>query len=345
MHNRLNIMTKKPKMIDVARVAGVSAMTVSRALKGESVVTEATRKKILEAVDELGYVLDLSAAHLSSKRSGFISVLVPTGSNSNFNETVQGISEILEPNNKQILIGYTNYSIKREERTIETMLQRRPEGIIIAGSVHTERTRTLLEKSAIPLIETWDLPQTAIDHVVGFSNAKPIEAMVEHLAQKGYKNIAFVGGKDTEDIRGHDRRRGYENAIERLGLKPLSYVSNTAPPVSIKEGSAALEPLLKSWPEVDAIICVSDLVAYGIIMQCHRRNISVPEQIAVCGFGDFELAAQCWPAITTIGVNSRLIGTEAGKLMLAAIEKHDSGLKLPAQRIETPYSIIERQTT
>lgn len=338
-------MTRKPKMIDVARAAGVSAMTVSRALKGESVVTEATRKRILAAVDELGYVLDLSAAHLSSKRSGFISVLVPTGSNSNFNETVQGISEVLEPHNKQILIGYTNYSLKREERIIETMLQRRPEGIIIAGSTHTERTRKLLEKSATPVIEIWDLPKKPVSHVVGFSNAAPIDAMVEHLASKGYKNIAFVGGEDTEDIRGNDRRKGYENGMQRLGLKQSQYVPDATPPVSIKQGSEALAPLLESWPDVDAIICVSDLVAYGIIMECHRRKISVPEQIAVCGFGDFELASQCWPAITTIGVNSRLIGTEAGKLMLNAIEKHDSGLKHPQQKIETPYKIIERETT
>ena len=338
-------MTKKPKMTDVAKAAGVSAMTVSRALKGESFVAESTREKILAAVDELGYVLDLSAAHLSSKRSGFVSVLVPSGSNSNFNQTIQGITEMLEPCNKQILIGYTQYSLKREERIIETMLQRRPEGIIIAGGAHTQRTRSLLEKSAVPVIEMWDSPPDPISNVVGFSNAQTIEAMVEYLFNKGYRNIAFLGGKDSDDIRGNDRRKGYENATKRLGLKQSNYIPPITPPVSIKEGSAALEPMLASWPEIDAIICVSDLVAYGIIMECHRLNISIPNELAVCGFGDFELAEQCWPAITTVGVNSKLIGLESGKIMLEAIEKHDNNLDFSPVSITTPYNIIEREST
>lgn len=332
-------------MVDVARAAGVSAMTVSRALKGDPVVTESTRRKILRVVEELGYVIDLTAAHLSSQRSGFVSVLVPTGNNSNFNATVEGITEVMEANQKHILIGYTHYSLKREEHLIETMLQRRPEGIIITGAVHTDSSRNMLEQADVPVIEVWDLPESPISHVVGFSNSVTIETMMQHLVAKGYKNIVFVGSKNTEDIRGNDRRLGYEKAATELGLENRELILDAPPPVSSKDGAVALDSLLQRWPDTDAVVCVSDLIAFGIIMECHRRNISVPDQLAVSGFGDFELSKQCWPSITTISVSSREIGSKAGQLMLDAIDASGKNEEFPPQCLRTSHSIVEREST
>ncbi len=341
-------MTQKKRnatMTDVARLAGVSAMTVSRALKDNGSVTEETHLKIMQAIDELGYVLDMSAGALSSKKTGFVAVLIPSVNNSNFSETVHGISEILEKDGKQTILGYTDYSAENEERLIETMLRRRPEGIVVTGGMHTDRARKLLEKAAIPVIEMWDLPDTPIDHVVGFSNAATIEDLMARLLFRGYRKIAFIGGDESNDNRGIDRRLGYERAVKTLGLERSHVVSLGPAPITMKQGRTALERLYEQWPDVEAIVCVSDLPAFAIIMECHRRGISVPEQLAVAGFGDFQISRHCWPTLTTAAVDCKRIGQEAGRLMSEAIAAIDEGSDFVAQTITVPHSIIERESS
>ncbi len=341
----LSASKRNPTMADVARRAGVSAMTVSRALKGTGLVTEETHKKIMEAVDELGYVLDLTAGSLSSQKSGFVSVLIPSVNNSNFSETLLGVTDILDKAGKQVLLGYTGYNLKREEQLIEAMLQRRPEGLILTGGEHSARARKILENTSIPIIETWDLPQKPINHVVGFSNAATIEDMVARLVFCGYRHIAYIGGNEKGDFRGIARRQGFEHAITTLGLPKAHVVSVGDPPISIEQGAAAVVRLIEEWPEVEAVICVSDPSAFGAIMECHRRNIPVPQRLAVAGFGDFEISRFCWPSITTISVNCYEIGQSAGNLVLKAIEAKDNGEKLPPQTIRMPHSVIEREST
>jgi len=332
-------------MADVARHAGVSAMTVSRALKSEGAVTPETRDRILKAVQDLGYVLDLSAGALSSKKTGFVSVLIPSLNNSNFSDTVQGITEALDSEGMQVLIGTTTYSRLREEQVIETMLQRRPEGIIVTGGTHTPRARAILNQAAIPVIETWDLPAAPIDHVVGFSNAATIEDMMARLMFRGYRRIAFIEGEHGEDTRGQDRRAGYERAVLALGLDRSCVISVGRPPVTIEQGGEALVRLVDAWPEVEAVICVSDLSAFGAIMECHRRGWDVPGRIAIAGFGDFEVARHCWPSITTVSVGSRNIGRKAGTLMLEAIRANHQGRPLSPRIVNIPHTIIERDST
>ena len=332
-------------MADVARSAGVSAMTVSRALKDGGSVVQETRDRIMQAVNELGYVLDLSAGALSSKQTGFVSVLIPSVNNSNFSETIRGISEILSGEGIQILFGYTNYSQAREEQLIETMLQRRPEGLILTGGVHTPRARQLLERAAVPVIETWDLPADPIDHTVGFSNAATIEDMMSQMVTRGYRRIGFIGSETGENFRGNDRRLGYERAIEKFGLERSHIVSLGRPTESVEQGGPAVVRLIEEWPEVEAVVCVSDLSAFGVIMECRRRGWDVPGRLAVAGFGDFELSRFCYPSITTVCVACTEMGHQAGNLMLKAIRGARSGDVLSPQSITIAHSIIEREST
>jgi hypothetical protein len=150
-----------PTMVDVANRAGVSAMTVSRALKDGGRVSRATREKIMTAVNDLGYVLDQSAGSLSSRKTGFVAAMVPSINNSNFADTARGITDELESTGLQLLLGYTDYTVEKEEKLIEAMLRRRPEGIILTGGAHTERARRLLKNAGIPVVETWELGMAA----------------------------------------------------------------------------------------------------------------------------------------------------------------------------------------
>ena len=331
-------------MADVAARAGVSTMTVSRALKDGSSIAQETREHIIKAVEELGYVLDQSAGSLSSKRTGFVAALIPSINNSNFADTARGITDAFAETGLQLLLGYTGYSVDKEEQLIETMLRRRPEGIIVTGGRHTARGRRLLEQAGIPVVETWDLPKSPVQHVVGFSNADAAAKLVKYLYGKGYRRIAFIGGSTSRDTRGADRRAGYEAAVAELGIGPGRVISFGTPPISMQQGGEAVVRLIEQWPEVEAAICVSDLSAFGAVMECQRRKWPVPKRIAIAGFGDFEVASCCVPSITTIGVHCYDIGHKAGNLLMRAIEGTRTEKALATETIITEYQVIARES-
>lgn len=331
-------------MADVAARAGVSTMTVSRALRGGASIAPGTRERIMQAVEELGYVLDQSAGSLSSKRTGFVAALVPSLNSSNFADTARGLTDALHGAGLQLLLGYTDYSVEKEEMLIESMLRRRPEAIVVTGGRHTERGRRLLEQSSIPVIETWDMPANPVRHVVGFSNAEASGALARHLHDRGYRRIGFIGGTTNRDTRGADRRRGYEAAMAEFGLE-ARVVSFGTPPISMRQGGEAVVRLLEQWPEVEAAMCVSDLSAFGVAMECHRRGWEIPERIAVAGFGNFEVSSCSYPTITTLDVQCYEIGRKAGELLLHAIDGERRGKPVAAETVVIGYSVIARGST
>ena len=281
-------------MADVARQAGVSAMTVSRALKNKVQVSSPTRQKILRAVSELGYVLDQAAGSLSSRKTGFIATLIPSINNSNFSDTARGITDELGRTGLQLLLGYTDYSEDDEEKLIEAMLRRRPEGVILTGGVHTPHTRRMLSSAGIPVIETWDVPPEPIDQVVGFSNEEAMRLLITTLAAKGYRKFGYVGGTTTRDSRGEQRRKGFMRALDNLAWL-WAHCFLGVPPISIEHGGPAILTLLERWPNTEVVAFVSDLPAFGALMECKRRNIQVPEQVAIAGFGDYQVGASPIP--------------------------------------------------
>ncbi|MCB8880052.1 LacI family DNA-binding transcriptional regulator [Acidisoma cellulosilytica] len=332
-------------MTDVAKRAGVSAMTVSRALKADGAVSDKTRLRILKAVDELGYVLDQTAGTLSSKRSGFVAALIPSLNNSNFSDTARGMERALEQSGLQLLLGATDYVQEKEERLAEAMLRRRPEGIIVTGGDHSPKLRRLLQGAGVPVVETWDLPTDPIEHVVGFSNVGAMRALVHRLYQLGYREIGFLGGAGLRDTRGAARRAGYEAAVAELGLPLGRVIAFGEAPISMDHGSIAMTQMMAHWPGVDAVVCVSDLSAFGAMTECQRRGWAVPGQIAIAGFGDFEVARCCHPRLTTVSVDPMGIGMAAGALLWRSIEAMRAGARLAAEQHPIPYQIIERETT
>ena len=336
-------------MADVAARVGVSKMTVSRALsrasQSDRSTSEALRQRILQTCEEMGYLVDQTARTFSSKRSGFIAAIIPSLNNSNFSDTANGITQAVEGGGLQLLLGYSDYCIDNEERLVRAMLMRRPEGVILTGGSHTAATRAMLRASGIPVIETWDLPQVPIEHTVGFSNAEASASLVRHLHGKGYRNIAFIGGTSNRDTRGADRRRGYADAIRALKLPAGRVISFGQPPISMVQGGEAIALLMNQWPDVDAVLAVSDLSAFGALAECQRRGWSVPGRIAIAGFGDFEVARSCHPRLTTVAIDCTGIGRAAGELLLRAIEASRQGERLPPETVLTPFSIAQREST
>jgi LacI family gluconate utilization system Gnt-I transcriptional repressor len=331
-------------MADVARQAGVSKMTVSRVLAGHSVAAD-TRARVLGVIDAMGYVPDRSAHALSTGRSGFAAALVPTINNSNFADTARGLTDALKRAGLELLLGFTEYDDGREAELVRAMLARRPEAIVLTGGHHAAAARTMLAEAFIPVIETWDRPKTPLGCSVGFSNAEAAELMVRHLHARGYRRIAFLGGEPGGDHRGEQRERGYVAALRKLQLGPPRILRQGRPPLSMHHGDDAIERLARDFPDSDAVFCVSDLVAFGAIMACHRRGWAVPARLAVAGFGDFEVSRVCHPRITTIEVDAYGLGLRAGEALLDALEARAGSRPWPGRRhIAVPIGIARRES-
>ena len=335
---------QRVKMADVARLAGVSAMTVSRALRADGTVAPGTRRAILKVVRDLGYLPDRQAQALSSQRSGFVAALVPSLNNPHFALSIGALTEVLEATGLQVLIGHTNYSAGREQRLVTELLRRRPEAIVVTVDGHLAATRKRLRQSGIPVIEIWDWPSRPIDHVVGFSNRDAACQMALHLHARGYRRIAYVGETDDAGTRGSRRRDGFLDAMRELALGEARVHNHSHPPINMMQGRQALAAVLARWPDTDAIMCVSDPCAYGAMVEAQARGLRVPEDIGIAGFGDFEISRCCSPALTTVEVNAGEIGRQAGELVLRLLGGEERNRGAPA-RIHVAARIGQRAST
>ena len=336
-------------MADIAAHVGVSKMTVSRALNRaqsrERSTSEALRQRILQACREMGYVMDQTARTFSSKRSGFVAALIPALNNSNFSDTAHGLTAAIEATGLQVLLGYTDYDVQTEERLLKAMLARRPEGVILTGGSHTPLARNMLRAAGVPVVETWDLLDQPIEHTVGFSNAQAMGELVRHLHTKGYRRMAFIGGVPSSDARGAERRRGFEEAVQALGLPGGRCLIIGQAPVSMAHGAQGVVQLMQRWPDTEAVVCVSDHAAFGALMECQRQGWLVPQRLAIAGFGGFEVSTACHPRLTTVVVDCVGIGRSAGELLLRAIQAKRSGEALAPESIQMPFRIEAREST
>lgn len=331
-------------MEDVAQAAGVSRMTVSRALRPNSSVSEKTRARILAVVRELNYVPDQMAGSLTTGKSGFVATLLPSLNNLHFALTVQALTQALEASGLQILLGHTEYSAEREEQLIETLLRRRPEAIVLSYDGHTQRTIDLLHDVAIPVVEIWELPEQGIDNTVGFSNRDAARVMTSTLIGQGFERITFLGEAHDAWTRGASRRAGFIDAMQAHDLDASRVVQYGVPPLSIETGAGAVDAVLQTFPDTECVFCVSDAAAFGVQSELLRRGISVPGDMAVAGFGDFEVSRFASPSISTVVVDPVRIGADTGRLINRLLSQPSDEPRTP-ERLDIGVQIALREST
>jgi len=322
-------------MHDVAREAGVSAQTVSRVIRSPGLVKKETRNLVHATIERLGYVPDSTASDLASNRSRFVAAVIPSVSMSIYEDAVRALSTGLLAAGYQLLLGNTEYSLASEEATIFAFLGRRPEAMVVVGVDHTDRANALMRQSGIPIIETMELTDTPIDTVVGYSNRTATAELTQLLLSRGYKHIVFAGGKG--EARGIERQQGYLQAMKESGL-PLLVLETGDHPSFINTGISGLKSVLEQHPLADAIIFNNDASASGAILECQRAGIQVPCDLAICGFGDFDISAHLNPGLTTVRILSHDIGKRAAQVIIDRLNGIDSHPKI----IDIGFEIVER---
>lgn len=325
--------SKAATLHDVAREAGVSLITASRALSNPGLVSDKTIRRVQDAVVATGYIPNLLAGSLKSRRSMTVAALVPAISVAQFLPTVQTLTESLSAAGYQVILGQSGYDHSREEPLLDTMIARRPDGIVVTGLVHSQAAREKLRRVGIPVVETWDLSDRPVDMLVGFSHVQVGRAVADYFLQKRWRRVGIATG---DDYRGSMRRDGFLAAIGRKVP-----VATVPAPSSLELGRRALAELLEKDPSLRAVYCSSDQLAQGLIAEAQARGIRVPEDLAVCGFGNADFAAHMEPSLTTVHVDGAEIGNIAARLIIDRCQ----GKAAETPLVDVGFRIIERRST
>jgi LacI family gluconate utilization system Gnt-I transcriptional repressor len=320
---------------EVAKLAGVSSMTVSRALNNPERVSPDTLAKVREVVRRTGFIPNGMAGSLRSSRARLVAAVLPTLIGPVFQELIRSLNEALDERGYQLMIGQSGYQVSREDVLLDAVIRRRPDGIVLVGLLRSAAGRRQLTGAGIPVVETWDLTPTPIDMLVGFSHERIGEAVCAFLHGRGHRRMGVVSG---DDERAHRRLEGFRRMARTLGLSAEVPAVFSPAPSTLGAGRAGLGAMLAADPEIDALFCSSDSLALGVLIEAQARRLPVPERLAVVGMGDQPFAAYLEPALTTVRIDGTRIGRTAAEMIVDRAEGRPVGETV----VDIGFEIIER---
>ena len=306
------------KLKDIAAAAGVSEMTVSRALRNRGEVASETRRRIEEVAARLGYVPNRIAGALASRSVSLVAVVAPSLKSQVFPEVLSGVSAALAESDLQPVIGVSTYDLAEEERVVRTMLAWRPAGFIIAGLEHTDATRALLSAAGIPVVEIMDVDGEPIRHCVGVSHREAGRRMAKAMLARGHRRIGFIGTKMPSDFRARKRLDGFEAALGEAGVT-LADRELYAGGSTVATGRELTATLLARRPDIDCLYYSSDVLAVGGLMHALAAGLRVPEEIALAGFNGLDMLDGLPVRLATTNAYRFEIGREAAAIVLDAL--------------------------
>lgn len=324
---------------DVARLARVSFVTVSRVINHPEKVSEDTARRVRAAIKKTGYVPNLLAGGLAMQRSRLVIAVIPTFAHRAFINTITRLGEALEAAGYQLLVCQSGYAGENEAALIESILKRRPDGIVLTTPVRNKAVRAQLKQRRIPVVETWQLHDDPIDAQVGFDHVEAGRAMGGYMAAKGYRSIGLIW---SDDARAQSRRKGCVAALADAGVK-VARTELVPAPVSMRQGRQAMGLLLDGRKKFDAVICSIDLLAQGALIEAQHRGLRVPGDLGIMGFGDFDFAADLEPPLSTVRIDAGEIGLHAATLLLDRFNAADAGDSV-ARKVEIGFEVVARGT-
>lgn len=307
------------RLADVARAAGVSLSTASRALAAPALVQAKTRDRILAAASRLGYVPHGAARALASRRSRTIGAVVPTLDNPIFASSIQALQRRIAAEGYTLILGSHDYDLDAELKVVSALVERGVDGIVLVGLDHSPELQRLLAKAGIPCELTWATGAGRQHYSLGFSNRRAAADITRHLLDLGHEAFAMISGLTENNDRARERVAGVREALAAHGLSlPPARLKEV--PFGIPQGRAAFAALLEGGaPPFTALVCGNDILALGALLEAAARRIAVPRQLSVTGFDDIDLAAEFSPGLTTLRIPVAEIGRLAAERMLARL--------------------------
>ena len=309
---------KKADIVAVAIAAKVSPATVSRFFNRPELVKLATRRKIDRAVKKLGYIRNRAAQTIHGIRSGTIGLVVPTIDNTIFAEMIQAFSDEVGSGGFTILLGTHNYDYAQEYDVLRKFLEHRVDGVAVVGLHHSEEVYNLIESQRIPAISLWNYAPSSRLICIGADNHEAGCKIARHVLAQGHRKIATLFPPLTGNDRATSRADGIMQTLEHGGAVP-DPVDRLETFYSISSAKKVVIDYLTSEARPDVIICCNDILALGAIYASQSLGLRVPEDIAVTGVGDFKGSKEVEPAITTIRIPAKTIGTLGGAALVQSI--------------------------
>ena len=324
-----------PTLDDVARAAGVSTATVSRCLNNGEMVTEATRKKVMQAVDILGYTPNFGARAMAAKRTFVIGAIVPTMENAIFARGLQAFQERLQEKGYTLLVSSNGYQPARETELVKALVSRGAEALLLIGYEREPDVYSFLERRGVPALLAWAHSDVAPRPAVGFDNRDAMRQLTELMIERGHRSIAVISGVLSGNDRAAARLSGIFDAIEAAGMsKSAVHVIET--PYGIASGAAAFKNLMETTHPPELIMCGNDVLAAGALTQAREMGLNVPDQVSITGFDDIELARVVHPALTTVEVPHRQMGEAAAE---ALVDMIDTKSTAPALKLDVSIKL------
>jgi LacI family transcriptional regulator, gluconate utilization system Gnt-I transcriptional repressor len=331
--------TGRVTLSDVAHAAGVSPITVSRALRGERAVDPVLVARVQAAVAKLGYVPDPAARALASRHGSHVAVLIPMLSNALFVDLLEAVQRTLRPAGYQTLIGVTHYDDGEEEQLLREQLLHRPAGLLVTGLERHASTRQLIAHSGVPCVHLMESTPSPGVHCVGFSQHAAGADMTGHLLASGRRRIAFAAAQ--LDPRTLQRLSGWRDTLQSAGLYDPTLEWLNPAPSSLALGGRMFEQIMGQTPPVDAIFFCNDDLAQGALLAALRLGLAVPERVAIAGFNDLTGSEQMLPPLTTVRTPRAEIGQAAAAMLLALMR----GEPVAQPCVDLGYALVPRGST
>lgn len=325
--------TGRPTLAEVARLSGVSPITVSRALRGVATVAPDLVEKVQAAATQLGYVANPAARALASAQSQSVVVLIPSLANQLFVETLDAIHEVLRPRGLEVLIGNYHYDASIEESLIRNYLAYQPRGLLLTGFERSEAAQQMLTASRVPCVHMMELGGAGQGVSVGFSQEEAGRAVARHLLERGRRRLGFIAAQ--LDPRVLQRAEGFREELKQAGVYDPALELMVPQPSSIGLGGELFSQLLQRHGDLDGVFFCNDDLAQGAIYQAQRQGVAVPRQVAMVGFNDLSASAHLVPRLTSIRTPLAAVGEQAAQTLLALLDgktppvrSHDLGFQL-----------------
>ena len=324
----------------VAKMAGVSTATVSRALNKPDTVSEAVKKKIERIIKRIGYIPNAGARSLMLKRTGSIGVIVPTLDNAIFAQGLEEFQRQLSQSGYQMLVASTNYDPEIEYQQMRNLLLQGVEGIAMFGSSQKLELIRLLRTRKLPYIHIGTLDTPLNGYAAGFDNKKAIQLGVEYLVQVGHRNFGMIAGKTENNDRARDRVDGVVELLKRnrIFLKKESIIEV---PYQIQDARIALKKLLQINPKISAVVCGNDVLAIGALLEAQSQGIKIPYQCSILGFDNLELSRHIQPSLSTIHIDAIGMWSKAAHHLMSQI----NGINRLPRKILADVSLVIRDST
>lgn len=336
---KLSRRTGRPTLADVAKLASVSTITASRALRGISTVDPELVAKVQEAAAKLGYVVNPAARALASAQSQTVVALIPSLSNQLFIDTLEAIHEVLLPRGLELLIGDYHYSKDEEEKLIRNYLAHQPRGFLLTGFEQSDAARSMLAASRLPIVYMMELADSLEAFSVGFSQQAAGAAVARHLLEKGRKRVAYVAAQ--LDARVMQRGEGFRRCLQDAGLYDPSLQIMTPTRSSVGLGAEMFNELIAKNPDVDGIFFCNDDLAHGALFEAARRGIRIPDAISMVGFNDLPISAHTTPSLTSIKTHRTEIGQGAAQQLLRLINNEE----IENSAIDVGFELMVRESS